>query len=103
MQEIGKYLSELQVFYWVPSVTGNTCSPCGENIYSIEAYERRTVFFNHLFPTTVNSCQDRQLPILIAPVHTKIHFNKKLSRKSEAYLILMTITWNTDWFSKSFD
>ena len=51
------------------SVTGNACNSYEENIYSVEAYERRTVFFNHLFPTTVNSCQDRQLPILIAPVH----------------------------------
>ena len=57
------YFTGFQVLQGVPS------NSYEENSYSVEAYERRTVFFNHLFPTTVNSCQDRQLPILIAPVH----------------------------------
>ena len=67
--------------------TGTPCSPCGENIYSVEAYERRTVFFNHLFPTTVNSCQDRQLPILIAPVH-KDSFWREIVQKKCSILII---------------
>ena len=84
--------------------TENSCNCCGKNIYSIEAYERRTVFFNHLFPTTVNSCQDRQLPILIAPVHKYTFWQDIVQNKcSLLYLIQITNNYNLDWYSNLFD